>query len=94
MRLASPLIGSRGAIALQHRAGLPASQPHEVRLATAFREPLMGEGMPQPMRVQVRQTGLVATSLQHLRQPRGRQPALLAQPQPLKVGLRVTGAGP
>jgi hypothetical protein len=48
----------------------------------------------RPVGVQVRETSLVAAAFQHLRQPRGRQPALLAQPQPVKVRLRVTGTSP
>jgi hypothetical protein len=94
MGLASPSIGSRGAVALKHRTGLPAGQAHQVRFATAFREPLVRERVSQPVGVEVWQAGLVAASLQHLRQPRGRQPALLAEPQPVKVRLRVTGSRP
>ena len=41
MRLAGADLGSAGAVALQHRPGLPAGQPHQVRLAATL-------GKPQP----------------------------------------------
>jgi Oxidoreductase family, NAD-binding Rossmann fold len=94
MCLASPGIGSRGAVALQHRAGFPAGQAHQVRFTTAFRQPLVGKGVSQPVRVQAGQADLMAASFQHLRQPRGRQAALLAEPQPVKVRVWVTGTSP
>jgi hypothetical protein len=92
MCLASPGIGSRGTVPLEHRTGLPAGQAHQVRLTTTFGEPLVGEGVPQPVGVQISKTSLATAAFQHLHQPRGRQPSLLAQPQPLKVRLWVTDA--
>jgi hypothetical protein len=46
----------------------PISQPHQVHFATAFGEPLVREGVSQPMGVQVRETSLAAAAFQHLRQ--------------------------
>jgi hypothetical protein len=42
-------IGGRGAVALQHDAGLPAGDAHEVHLAAALGEPRMREGVPEPV---------------------------------------------
>jgi hypothetical protein len=50
--LAGAGVSGRGAIALKHRAGLPAGQAHQVRLATALGEPLVGERVAELVRVQ------------------------------------------
>jgi hypothetical protein len=44
--LAGAFVGGRGAIASQHGPGLPTGQPHQVGLAPALGEPLVGEGVP------------------------------------------------
>lgn len=65
MGLACSNVGSRGPIALEHRARPPAGQPHQIRLAATFSEPLVGEGVAKLMRMQARQTGFPATALKH-----------------------------
>jgi hypothetical protein len=40
-------VGGRGAVALQHLTRLPAGQAHQVGLAAAVGQPLMGEGVPE-----------------------------------------------
>ena len=47
MGLAGPGISSRGPIALQHGARLPAGQAHQVGLPATLGQPLVGEGVPQ-----------------------------------------------
>jgi hypothetical protein len=60
--LAGASVGGGGAGALQHRAGLPAGQAHQVGLSPVLGEPLMREGVAELMRVQVRQAGLAAAA--------------------------------
>jgi hypothetical protein len=82
MGLTSPRVRGRGAVALQHRAGLPAGQAHQVGLPTALGQPLMGEGVPQLVGVQARQASLLTAAPQHLHQAPSGQPALQPKPQP------------
>src|SRR6266508_3018662 len=44
-------VGGRGAVPLEHRAGLPASDAHEVGLGAALGEPLVREGVPELVRM-------------------------------------------
>ncbi len=44
--LAGAFVGGQGAVACQHGPGLPTGQPHQVGLAPALGELLVGEGMP------------------------------------------------
>jgi hypothetical protein len=62
MGLAGPGISSRGPIALQHGARLPPGQTHQVGLPAAFGQPLVREGVAQLVRVQARQSGLLAAA--------------------------------
>jgi len=47
VRLAGTSIGRRGAVALEHGAGPPGGEPHQVHLAAAVCKPLMREGVPE-----------------------------------------------
>ena len=80
MGLTSSGVRGRGAVALQHRTGLPAGQAHQVGLPAAFGQPLVREGVAQLVWVQAGQTSLLAAASQHLHQAPSGQPAL--QPQP------------
>ena len=82
MGLAGASIGGRGAIALQHRAGPPAGQPHEIGLSPALSEPLVGDSVAKLMWMEVGQAGLMAAAPQHLHGAPGGQLALEPQPQP------------
>lgn len=42
-------VGGRSAVALQHGAGLPTSESHEVGLAAALGQPLVSEGVAKLM---------------------------------------------
>jgi hypothetical protein len=44
---AGALVGGRGIVTVQHRAGAPAGQAHQVGLAAALGEPLVGEGVAE-----------------------------------------------
>jgi hypothetical protein len=85
MGLTSSGVRGRGAVALQHRTGLPAGQAHQVGLPAAFGQPLMGEGVAQLVGVQPRKSGLFAAASQHLHQAPPGQPALQPKPQPGSV---------
>jgi hypothetical protein len=93
MGLAGPGVRGRGAVALQHRAGLPAGQAHQVGLPAAFGQPLVRGGVAQLVGVQAGQTSLLAAAPQHLHQAPSGQPALQPQPQPGQRGILVTRPG-
>jgi hypothetical protein len=61
--LAGASIGGRGAVPLGHGAGLPAGDAHEINLSATLGEPLVGEGVPELVRVQSRETRLGAAPL-------------------------------
>src|SRR5690606_28671883 len=56
-------------------------------------EPLVGEGVPEPVRVEVVDAGLGAPLLEDLRDPRRREPALAAKPEGGVAGAGVRAAG-
>ena len=62
MGLARPFVGGGGTVALQHDPGAPAGDPHQVGLVAALGEPGMGEGVAEPMRVEVGDAGLLAAA--------------------------------
>jgi hypothetical protein len=68
--LAGASIGGRGAVALEHGAGLPAGDAHEIDLSTTLGEPLVREGVPELVRVQPRKTRLGAAPLSKFKQSR------------------------
>src|SRR5690348_7796616 len=74
------------AVSLQHRARRPAGQLHQLALLAATEEVVVGERMPEPMRIEVVYAGLRAATAEHLRDAVRRQPALQAEPQPRLVG--------
>ena len=78
---------------MQHGAGLPAGQAHQVGLPAAFGQPLVGEGVAQLVRVQAGQTSLLAAASQHLHQAPSGQPALRPKPQPGQRGVLVARPG-
>jgi hypothetical protein len=81
MRSLSTLIGSARGIAGHHFPGAPAGQPHQVGLIAACGRPAVSKGMPKSVRMQVINTGIVATPLQQLRQSGDGQRALPSQPE-------------
>ena len=52
MGLAGASIGGRGALPLEQGVGLPASDAHEINPQVTLGEPLVGEGVPELVRVQ------------------------------------------
>jgi hypothetical protein len=92
--LSGASVRGRGAVALQHRAGPPPGQAHQVGLSPALGEPLVGEGVTELVRVQVGQAGLATTTPQHLHQPPGRQPTKEPEPQPREGRVLVAGSHP
>lgn len=89
MGLTGASVGSRGTVALQHRPGLPAGQPHQIRLAAALGEPLMGECVAELMRVQAGKAHLLTPAPQHHDQAPLGEPAFLAEPQPREIAVLV-----
>src|SRR6266498_1595723 len=85
-------VGGRGAIALQHDAGLPAGDAHEVDLTAALGEPRVREGVPELVRTQPIDPRLLAAAANQLVEAELRQRALLAEPEVFGRGVRVLGA--
>ena len=93
MGLAGPGVRGRSAVALQHGAGLPAGQAHQVGLPAAFGQPLVREGVAQLVWVQAGQASLLAAASQHLHQAPSGQPAVQPKPQPGQRGVLVASPG-
>ena len=94
MGFSGPLIRDRGAVALEHRAGPPTGQAHQIGLASAFPKPRVRKGVAEQVRVEAFNAGLAASATEELRDARGGDAALLADPEPFQVGVRVPGASP
>src|SRR6266542_5514209 len=92
--LPGPLVGHAGPVAVDHAPRPPASDPHEVALVPAGLEPAVGEAVTEPVDVDVADTGLPGSPLDHLRDARDAHAALAAQPQLGLVGVRMPGPGP
>src|SRR6266508_5243842 len=90
--LPGPSVGGRGAVAAQHGGGLPAGDAHEVGLVAALGAPGVGEGVAEQVRVQAVDAGLPAAAPEELADARVGHTALLPDPQPLQVRVRVAGA--
>lgn len=60
--LSCSLIGGGRPVALQHLAGSPAGQPHQVTLRPALGQPLVGERVPELVRVHTVDAGLEASA--------------------------------
>jgi hypothetical protein len=55
-------VGRECAIALEHRPRLPPGDLHQVGLSAILDQPLVGEGVPELVRVQARETRLGAAA--------------------------------
>jgi hypothetical protein len=94
MGFSGPLIRDRGAVALEHRAGPPTGQAHQIGLASTFSKPQVRKGMAEQVHVEAIDAGLAASATEELRDARGGDAALLADPEPFQVGVRMPGPGP
>jgi WD40 repeat protein len=94
MGLAGATVSRRGAVAPQHGARAPAGQPHQVGLAPALGQPLVGEGMAQLVGVQAGEVGLLPTTPEHQLYAPGGELAALAKPQPRRIGVLMPGPHP
>src|SRR5215216_6124806 len=92
MRFAGADVGGRRPIAIEHLAGPPAGQPHQVGLAATLGEPGVGKGVAKLVRVQPWQAGLLSAAAQELLDSPGGQAASLAEPEPGEIGVLVPGA--
>jgi hypothetical protein len=86
VRFAGAGVGGRGAIALEHLAGPPTGDPHEVGLVAAHAQPLVGEGVAELVGMQVRNAGLLPATLEQVADAVLGERAALAEPQRLQVG--------
>ena len=92
MRLAGAFVGRGGAVAAQHRAGLPAGKTHQVGLVATLRQPQVGEGVAELVRMESLQPGLAAPPADDLSDAGLGDAPELANPQPLQVSMRMAGA--
>ena len=64
--LACPLIRSTRTVSTEHFAALPPGKPHDVLFLATLREPALGEGVPEHVRVKVFKVGLLCAPSEHL----------------------------
>ena len=84
-----------GAIPVSHGDGLPASQEHQVAFAATGSLEFVGEGVPEPMRIDARQARHVAPSSEQLRYAAIAQRSLATELQGVGLGAgRVIATGP
>ena len=81
MRLDRPIGAGARPVTLQHSPALPAGLSHQVSLRSFIREPLMGECVPQHVRVQVIEPGHLRTSF-HFRATAGSSPCEMLNSPP------------
>ena len=86
VRLTSPLVGGTCSVPLQHRAALPAADPHQVALSPALVQPVMRERMPELLGMYVAEVRLVRAAPDHLGDARIEQPPLSTEPKPPLAG--------
>ena len=94
MGLSGTSVGGSGAVPLEHLAGLPAGDAHQVGLRPTLGEPLVGEGVAELVGMQAGDAGLLATAVQHVAEPVVGPWSSLAEPQPDLVGVLVGCAHP
>ena len=92
MRLSSAFVGRGGAVAAQHRAGLPAGKAHQVGLAATLGQPQVGQRVAELVRVESFHPGLVTSPAEDLSDAGLGDAPELANPQPLQVSMRMAGA--
>jgi hypothetical protein len=85
MRVASPAVGGGGGVTPDHFPRAPTGQPHQVVLLTAGGQPVVGEGVPELVRVHRWNPRVYAPPFQHLAHPRVGHTPLLAEPERRRV---------
>src|SRR5829696_4555043 len=81
MRFSRPLAAGGRAVAPKHLPRTPAGELHQVTLGALDGEPLMGEGVTEPVRVEVVDPRVGCASTEHLRDPARPHRSLSAEPQ-------------
>ncbi len=89
-----PFISCTGPVPGQHLPTPPAGKPHEILLLTTFRQPAMGEGVTEHVRVQVFDAGLCCPPSKHLGDAVARHDTSSTDPQLRPGSLRVLAALP
>src|SRR5688500_119293 len=89
MLLAGALRSGRRGVALDHRAGLPAGERHQIRLRAARGEVVVGERVPEGVGVQVGEPGFRGSTPQHLLDAALCHPAVSPEPKVWALGVRV-----
>jgi hypothetical protein len=82
MGVAGAFVGCACCVAGKHGPRFLAGEAHRVALRAAARKPVLGERVPQLMRLKIREPGRHASVLDHLIDAARRELSLLAEPQP------------
>ena len=92
MRLTCTLPGRGSAVPSGHGGRLPAGEVLELAVVASVHAELVGEGVAEPVRVDVADAVLVAAAIQHSLDTSGRQRTAAAPPERGQVGLEVPAA--
>ena len=92
VRVPGALVGGAGGVPADHLPRPPPGEAHQVGLLPAGGQPAVGEGVPEQVRVESSDPGVVAAPLEHLPRPRSRSadPRLPSH----SAGARPAGAVP
>lgn len=93
MRVPRTFVGCAGRVASEHAARLPAGEAHQVTFGAAAGEPVMGERVPELVRVKLGEPDLGAPVIDHLVSTARCESALCAQPEPWVRRARMRCAG-
>src|ERR1035437_3568133 len=83
--LSCPLVGSRGAVAAQHLAALPAREAHEIALGAAVGEPHVRVCVAEQMGVKLLDTRLGPTATQYLENAARAKRSLRGEPKLVEI---------
>src|SRR4029453_6352556 len=87
-------IGRAGAVALQHHIRSPAGEPLEITLLAAVHQEVVGEGVPESVRMELLDAGEIPPVLDSVPRAVGRQGAALGEEECVEVRPSVTCSHP
>ena len=84
-----PLVRRARGVAIEHRPAAPSCHAHKVAFEPALSQPFVGERVPELVNVEPLETCYRCSPLEGLHDTPSLQPALLAEPKPLTLGITV-----
>jgi hypothetical protein len=86
MRRTGSAVSSARRVPTDHLPCAPASEPHQVLFLPTCGEPAVSHRVAEAVRVEMINTGVLAASLQQLRDPGDGERSFAAQPECLRIG--------